>query len=726
VKTGQNVESLPFEVADAQWPDGVSGMWRGLRRGSAASRFAVDTANPYIAAQSQRMTHSGGEGEIGVENQSLNRWGMNFVAGKPYEGYLWLRADEPVEVHVALESADGSRVYGETPLAVSSTEWKRLDFNLTPSQSDKAGRFAVKLKQPGSVVIGHAFLQPGEWGRFKGLPVRKDIADGLIAQGLTVLRLGGLMANAEEYRWKKMIGPRDRRPPYKGFWYPYSTNGWGIIEFLDFCEAANFLAIPDFNMDETPADMVDFVEYANGPADSEWGRRRAADGHPEPYNLKYIQLGNEEAVDETYWQKFKPLAEAIWKKDPQIIVIVGDFEYKQPITDPYNFEGAPKIKSLAAHKKILDLAKANNRPVWFDVHIWNHNPRDSEAPITALSSFIEQLTKLSPGAAFEICVLEENANTPAVRRALSHARTINGLMRMGDRVRIVCAANCLQPYKQNDNGWDQGMLFLTPSQVWGQPPYYVTQMVARNNLPQCVQAEAQSPADALDVTARTSADGRVLTLQVVNLEGRSLRTRIDIDGFGPLAPVARVTEITGELDDVNTPEDPKHVASSEREWRWGDDAAAALKTFGNMGKQVRVLEGGKEAELYKHDGRGCLTHMWFGGDWPGYGRTRLRVYVDGETKASIDMELMLGHGIGFEDDASPWGVERIGKTGHPSGIYNTYRIPFGKGVRVTAQLPEDVKENPEFWWIIRGTENLPVEIAGVRLPDSARLRLYTR
>ena len=155
-------------------------------------------------------------------------------------------------------------------------------------------------------------------------------------------------------------------------------------------------------------------------------------------------------------------------------------------------------------------------------------------------------------------------------------------------------------------------------------------------------------------------------------------------------------------------------------------ATAALKTFGTMGKELRVLEGGKEAELYRYQGRGSLTHMWFGGDWPGYGRTRIRVYVDGEAKASIDMELMLGHGIGFEDEAAPWGVGRVGKTGHPSGIYNTYRIPFGESVRVTAQLPEDVNVNPEFWWIIRGTENLPVEVGGVRLPDSARLRLYTK
>ncbi len=174
------------------------------------------------------------------------------------------------------------------------------------------------------------------------------------------------------------------------------------------------------------------------------------------------------------------------------------------------------------------------------------------------------------------------------------------------------------------------------------------------------------------------------------------------------------------------PRSPGANASAREPGPAAAGATAALKTFGTMGKEVRVLEGGKEAELYQYDGRGCLTHMWFGGDWPGYGRTRIRVYVDGETKASIDMELMLGHGIGFEDEASPWGVERIGKTGHPSGIYNTYRIPFGRGVRVTAQLPEDVKVNPEFWWIIRGTENLPVEIGGVRLPDSARLRLYKR
>ena len=157
---------------------------------------------------------------------------------------------------------------------------------------------------------------------------------------------------------------------------------------------------------------------------------------------------------------------------------------------------------------------------------------------------------------------------------------------------------------------------------------------------------------------------------------------------------------------------------------WAGEGTSGLKTFGTMGKAVYPLKGGVEADLYSHLGKGALTHMWFGGNWEGYGKTRIRVYVDGEKTASINMELFMGHGMGFADDAGPWGTKRIGKTGHPSGVYNTYRIPFGKSVRVTAQLGDGVEGNPRFWYIVRGVENLPVEFSGVRLPDEARLRLH--
>ena len=110
--------------------------------------------------------------------------------------------------------------------------------------------------------------------------------------------------------------------------------------------------------------------------------------------------------------------------------------------------------------------------------------------------------------------------------------------------------------------------------------------------------------------------------------------------------------------------------------------APNLKTFGAAGKEG-LLYADHEAVLFEHAGPACLTHMWFGGSWPGYDRTEIRFYVDGEATPSIDMQLFLGHGIGWADSSAPWGTERLGKTGEPSGLYNTYPIPFSKSLRVT-------------------------------------------
>ena len=99
---------------------------------------------------------------------------------------------------------------------------------------------------------------------------------------------------------------------------------------------------------------------------------------------------------------------------------------------------------------------------------------------------------------------------------------------------------------------------------------------------------------------------------------------------------------------------------------------SSLRTFGTMGKELQILKKDQETELYSHDGKGCLTHMWFGGDLFDHEDMRIRVYVDGEEKPSIDMELFLGHGIGFEDDHAPWGTEVMCNMGGTSGIYNTY------------------------------------------------------
>lgn len=565
VVAGDQNQQIPIQETERQ-VDAVSGMWRAVRRGDCQGSLSVDSS-AFIGEQSQRMTFDAGSGEIGVENRGLNRWGMNWVAERPYNGFVWVKAEQPSNLHVSLEDRTGAVALATKSLPIKRGDWQKIDFTLTPARTDTRGRLTLALRDKGSIVLGHVAIHPGEWGQFKGLPVRRDVSEKLVNQGLTVLRYGGSMVNCAEYRWKKMIGPRDRRPPYRGTWYPYSTNGWGIIDFISFCEAAGFLCIPDLNMDETPQDMADFVEYINGPVDSPWGKRRAEDGHPQPYRLKYIQLGNEEAVNDVYWQKFKPLVEAIWSRDPDIIPVVGDFAYGQHITDPYKFTGAPSITSLAAHKKILDFAKENGKPVWFDIHIWNDGPRDADLQIEVLSEFIDWLGKLSPGADYRVCVFEENSNNHLWRRGLSHARTVNKLQRFGEKVPIVCAANCLQPDHQNDNGWDQGLVFLSPSNVWTQSPASVTRMMASNNLPHCVATECHGPNEILDVTARLSEDGQVLGVQIVNIENRPLTARLKLSGKDVRGRVVKISQISGHLDERNTEEDPERIVPHDREWR---------------------------------------------------------------------------------------------------------------------------------------------------------------
>ena len=470
----------------------------------------------------------------------------------------------------ALESRDGTRSYAETKLNVTGNDWQRLNFTLTPNAADAAGRFALKLKQPGSVMLGHAFLQPGEWGRFKGLPVRRDVAQGLIDQGITVLRYGGSMVNNAGYRWKKMIGPRDRRPPYAGMWYRYSSNGWGILDFMDFCEAAGFEYVPAFYMDETPQDMADFIEYAKGAADSEWGRKRVADGHSQPYKLRYLELGNEEKVDETYAAKFEALAKAIWAKDPDVILVVGDFAYHEPIHDPMKVTGAASgITNLAGHRRVLALAREHRREVWFDIHIATDGPGPSR-DLKALPTYIDALAKLADGAKHKVVVFEYNAGNHAMRRALGNALATNVIERDG-RIPMVTSANCLQPDGQNDNDWDQGLLFLNPAKVWLQPPGYVTQMLSRNYLPEVVRCEAAGTKDKLDVTATRSEDGTTLVLQVVNVGDKELATQLQITGFTAADSAAQVTEMSGPLDAVNSADKPNAIVPKQKSMEARDE-----------------------------------------------------------------------------------------------------------------------------------------------------------
>jgi alpha-L-arabinofuranosidase len=541
--------------AEPQSDAGISGMWRTAISGGASGSFALDTSNPFKGSQSQQITFTGGSGSVGVDNMGLNRWGTDWQAGNSYDGYAYMRSAGPVAVQVAAESSAGT-VYGSQSLTVDGTGWTKYAFSITPNTTDEAGRFTIKLTGPGTVNIGYVYLEPGTWGRFAGLPVRGDIANALQAQHNTVLRYGGSSADPgtfgpgtwSNYRWKNMVGPRENRPDYTGWWYPYESNGWGIPDFLNFAEALGILAIPTFNSYETPQDMADFVDYLKGSTSTTWGAQRAADGHPAPYAFRQIEFGNEEYVDSNYATRFNNAANAIWAKDPSIIVTVADVGYSNVITDPDHVTGAGSgLGSLSAYQSILSNAVANNARITIDLHIFDDAPEAVQQSIDALRSFDYWLHQYNQDADYQINVFELNSGQHNMERALANAKAISLLQQYGDRVTVVSSANALQPDGQNDNGWNQGLVFFDTHRSWFQPPGYVTTMFSDGNLGTVVHAETNNP--YLAVSAQFN--GSKLVLNVTNESSTAQSPTIALTGFTPTSQTAQITSLSGARTDQN-------------------------------------------------------------------------------------------------------------------------------------------------------------------------------
>jgi alpha-L-arabinofuranosidase len=542
VEAGDKRVADDFAVgADARDTE-VSGMWDAFRTGNATARLVWDDDRPFNSSRSQKIEILRGDGTAGVANRGLNRWGLSVRDGGAYAGRLYLRqAGYDGKVTVALQSADGARTYSKQEVGPVGKDWARYEFSLKASADDANARFAVWIDRPGAVWVDQVYLSGTGADLFHGLPMRADVGQMLVDEGLGVLRYGGSMVNAPGYRWKKMIGDRDRRPQYKGWWYPNSTNGFGIEDFVQFCRAAGFECVFAINDEETAEDAADLVEYLNGPATSEWGKRRAANGHPDPYGVRYVEIGNEEKTDAHYIERFRLLAEAMHARDPNVQLIIAAW------WEPDNPVGKRIVQEL------------DGKAALWDVHVGGDDLREGDN-VDRLFTRMEKLVhEWAPETKLKACVLEENGGRHDLQRALGHAHILNVTQRHGEFVLLDCPANCLQPWKQNDNDWDQGQVFLTNSQVWGMPPYYAQQMAGQNHLPDRVATTADSPHGDLDATVLRSEDATSLVLKVVNVGDRPHRAAVRIDHFGPVATRAEVSTLTGKLAEVNSPEEPERV-----------------------------------------------------------------------------------------------------------------------------------------------------------------------
>ena len=141
--------------------------------------------------------------------------------------------------------------------------------------------------------------------------------------------------------------------------------------------------------------------------------------------MKYFEFGNEQTINDAYVAQFEAMATAVWAADPNVIIVVGDFTYTQPIQNPFNFSGAASgITTLEAHQKIMNFAQQHGREVWFDVHVNTSGP-GADPTLVALPTYVSVLDQISSGAAHKVVVFELNADVHDQARAVGNALAIN-------------------------------------------------------------------------------------------------------------------------------------------------------------------------------------------------------------------------------------------------------------------------------------------------------------
>ena len=510
------IDSTPI-IFETDGPS-ISGMWTALGEGE----FLHDTTQPFTGKASQKI--SGPEG-TGIYNMGLYRWGIGIEKDETLRASLYLKGMGKVQI--ALQSANGSKEYARTEIEGLTDEWQRFDTELTPNESDVKARFVLELAEEGTIWADQVLLCTESY------PFRSDLTEAFRHEHLTFLRYGGTMVNATQYMTHDMIGSRLERQPYYGHWYRFSTNGFAIPEFVEFARLIG--AEPTFaiNIEDNPADVLALLQYI------------------EPYNLRYIEIGNEECIGssarsayEHYVERYLVLYDAIHEAYPELQFINAAW------WRPNNTELMQYV-----------FQSLDGKCDFWDYHPWTETPQQAVEIEAVISQMHDLFLSWNPQTTMRCAIFEENGNTHDMARALAHAVMLNVVRRTGGFVPMDSPANALQPYKQNDNGWDQGQIFFSPSQVWMQPPFYAQQMAATNHQPLLIESSCTQSSN-LDYTATRNEAGDTIVLHIINYGTSARRLTLDITNFGAISSIRSYT-LTGTLSGENTPTQPTRFVPTE-------------------------------------------------------------------------------------------------------------------------------------------------------------------
>ncbi|MGC4102418.1 alpha-L-arabinofuranosidase C-terminal domain-containing protein [Ferruginibacter sp.] len=288
---------------------------------------------------------------VGIRNTGFGN--MITKNGEQFNFSLFakLLSDNPVDMYISLQDTKG-KVLAENKLTISKKDWIKYNALLTVTGESDSTQIVLLAVNKGKLALDLVSVFPVNTFKNRQNGLRADLAQLLADMKPAFIRFpGGCLAHGDGignmYRWKSTIGPLEQRVEQKNLWGYHQTAGLGYYEYFQFCEdigakplpvlpaavscqnsggtwrigGTGQQALPLEEMQDYIQDVLDLVEWANGDVTSTWGAKRAAAGHPAPFNLQYIGIGNEDKITPEFEQRFKMIFEAVKAKHPEITII---------------------------------------------------------------------------------------------------------------------------------------------------------------------------------------------------------------------------------------------------------------------------------------------------------------------------------------------------------------------------------------------------------------------
>ena len=450
--------------------------WTTVASGGAEVSLTVDTAQPASAKNLRvlkvQVAKTGGA-RAGVANSGF--YGMGIAKGETYKLTLLARGGDSFTgpLTVSLESAD-SVSYATATIPALTGDWKTFTLTLKAKASDPKARLVISSTKPGTFWLDMVSLFPAK--TWKGHGLRPDLAEMLVGLKPAFIRFpGGCWVEGdtmkESYRWKQTIGnPAERRTQHN-IWAYEATHGIGYHEYLQLCEdlhseplfcinvgMSHRENVPMNQMDEYVQDALDAIEYANGPATSTWGAVRAKAGHPAPFGLKYMEIGNENG-GRAYAERWPLFVKAIKEKYPYIQLVANHWSGGYP---------------------------SNPMPEIVDEHYY-----DTPDFFVSQAGKYDSYDRTGPKVFVGEYAVTRNAGLGNLRGAIGEAAFMTGMERNSDVV--VMAAYAPLFCNSNHKRWPINLINFDSTRNFGLPSYYVQKLFAEHRGDVVLPVEVTAP-----------------------------------------------------------------------------------------------------------------------------------------------------------------------------------------------------------------------------------------